>query len=385
MERIILTLALFLFTSSLLFIEYGGYKLAFISIILFSILIIRNKNTLIEYSIVFIYITVSVFLYIAVVFKGLDVVWGGYDYYPKLRSYMVYLFATSCFFLLSKRECFLRIFLYSVKIILFLMIIFFALEYVSYIFSGEGLNISNKLLGVEQRALSRNFFRPTLHFAEPGTFVNYTFPLLFIYGYFKGLDNKLAISFSLVLIFTLSIQGIVIGGMYLVFSILSQRSASKLMVAFFIIILGFIFLYGYIDVYIEQRFYRGVSQDASLIKKLYPLDFLSNVENKRLLTGSGLFVDDCHCLIRDVGLAINMFYHYGVFSVLYLSLPFIACSLYLKNNKKTGYIICFIIFVFTSKIAVFSGYYHLLFLMSLFLIFKDKFSGNYNEVSYSFR
>lgn len=375
----LLIVTLFLFTISLLFIEYGGYKLASISIIFFIALTVRKRNTLIEYSVVVSYIIISFILYVTVVLKGGDVVWGGYEYYPKFRSYIVYLFAASFFFLLARGEYFLTSLLLVIKILLILMILVFLLEYIHYIFYGEGLNITKMFLSVEQRSLSREFFRPSIHFAEPGTFVNYSFPLLFVYGYFKGFDNKISIAFSLTLILTLSIQGIIIGGSYLLYSIISQRNLSKILILFLILLLCSFVFYEYVDSYVDKRFYSGVSQDASLIKRLYPLQFLSDVDTKRLLLGSGLFVDDCHCLVRDVGLAINILYHFGVFGIFFILLPFLTCFTFFSN--KIGYLILFISFVFTSKIAIFSGYYHLVFLMSFFFLIKKKSIGYLNEVS----
>ena len=140
---------LFLFVFSLTLIEYGGYKLAFISSI-GSLFFIRLKGFKIQdiYG-VYIYILFSMILYFVVVFNGDDVQWGGDEYYPKFRSYIVYLGAAVILYLIRNERGFFDAFKGALRLYLILTSALFLAEILFYYLTGYGFGLSNYFLGVK--------------------------------------------------------------------------------------------------------------------------------------------------------------------------------------------------------------------------------------------
>jgi hypothetical protein len=163
------------------------------------------------------------------------------------------------------------------------------------------------------------------------------------------------------LVFTLSVQGVLIGVIYLLLSAYCRKDIKFFVYISIFSILLLLIGHEYVSGYIEDRFTYGVLNDASFQKKIFPYSFWIDSDSLRIINGSGLFVDDCNCLIRDAGFGFNIIYHHGVIGFIYIVLSLLLIYFSFKNHgRNLLYIIVLFLLIYTSKIAIFSGYFHLI-------------------------
>ncbi|MEZ8464771.1 hypothetical protein AB6D04_10935 [Vibrio splendidus] len=361
-----------LFIGSML-VEYGGYKLSFVTTLIAFFYIISDltkykKNQLIITLFSFC-LLITMYGYVAS--NGLNIEYNNEDYSAKLRSLLFFFVAYNIVYIsgfLTDRVLVSRALLYALSFV----IIFWFIDAVSFYLFSVSLNFPLILNGIEQRAMSAYFYRPTGLFAEPGTFFTYTYVFILIYGVETKFTQKPYYIFSLAIILSLSVQGIFLGVGLLLLPFIHKISIKKIISILLLLIPVLLVAVQYLS----SRYFHGLSSDTSILSRFEPLLFLSSASDNRLLFGSGLFVADCDCLVRDSGLLVSFFYYYGALGLLFW-LSF-SCFFIRYISRRVNLVAGLFGFfaLSTLKVAHYSGVFVFIFVYVMFPFFERVLKSN---------
>lgn len=237
----------------------------------------------------------------------------------------------------------------AIRFALFVNVTFFFLQLILLYAAGFHLDLVRLVTGIESRIegppLSFGFklWRPSGLTFEPGTYVTYMAPLLFLTHLSRGKIDRLQIATLVSFILSLSVFGIIFVAIYMF--VVSWSIFRKSKIAILVLSLFVVAVSALIYQYISWRFFSG-RVDVSLQTKLHAVQFWLSSTDQRKVLGSFFSYNDCGCLVRDSSLAFNLLFTLGIFGLL-----FISSWLAFAKGWKTK---CFVGAILLSKIPIFS-------------------------------
>jgi len=271
-------------------------------------------------------------------------------------------FSISFFFLLLtiyKKEYNRDIFNYAVKVALVIHVSFWIIQVFSlYAFS---YHIDPILLfkGYKQRIWGPELFGITIHRAsgfanEPSGYAITVAPLIYLYYLYQQKITKLISLSLLTMILTFSpLSWILVFGFLFFVAFQKGNLSLKGAIKTFILLSPLLYL---ITEYLLWRF--GDGEDASLGVRQNAINWLVMQDETRQLLGSGFGLNDYGGLVADTSVYFNLFFTYGIFSVIFFIFPLVLTK---RDFRKVSYIY-----------VLFLAKYHFYFLILWFLFAGTK-------------